>query len=102
MEAAGFNAQLLHELDTGIRLGLGVLHGARLRTEGFVRGAFAEHILAAGAEVVPSGHGEGQVLLHFFTHDDPLGIAVFERTGKPALRPLTGDLGYAVKMAAYF
>jgi len=74
-----------------------VLHGARLDAEALVRGALAEHILAVGTEIMPSGHRKGQMLLHLFAHDDPLGIIILKGKGDLAFGPLIGDPGMLSK-----
>ena len=91
MEAEILDAQLLHELEARVHLGLGVGHGALLRPEGLVRRVPAEHVRTAGAQVVPPGHGEGQVLLHGLAQDDTVRVVELEGQGVLTLRPLVGD-----------
>ena len=74
MEAEVLNTQLLHELEACIHLCLCMLHGAGNSAKGLVGSLTAEHISAAGAEVMPPCHCERQMLLHGLAHDDLLRI----------------------------
>ena len=83
----------MHNLKTGIHLGFGMSHGTFFCTKGLVSGVTAEHIGAAGTEVVPPCHGEGQMLLHGLAHDDTVGIVILKSEGVGGGGAFVGDHG---------
>ena len=98
MEAEILDADLFHELKAGVHLGPGVVHGALFRsTEGFVDGVTAEHVGSACAQIVPPGHGKGQMLAHLLAEDHTVGVIVFEGQRILARGALVGDHGNICK-----
>ena len=88
MEAEIADSKLLHKLKTGVHLGFCMFHGPFLSAERLVGGIPAEHIRAGCAEIVPPGHGKGQVLAHLFTGDHSVRIIKFKCHGVRTFGPL--------------
>ena len=79
VEAIELNAQLLHEVEGEVHLGL--VHGYAIQTEGLVHGVAAEHIGARGVAGVPPAQSEAQMLGHGLAVDDAVLVVVTERKG---------------------
>ena len=91
VEAVVLDAQLLHEVEGEVYLGLGQLHA--VLAEGLIHGVAAEHIGAGCAAGVPPGQGEAEVLGHGLTANDAVLVVVTEREGILGLRSLKGNGG---------
>lgn len=79
VEAVELDAQLLHEVEGEVRLGL--VHGDAVQTEGLVHGVAAEHIGAGGVAGVPPGHGEAKMRGHGLTTYHAVLVVVAEGEG---------------------
>ena len=91
MEAIILDTQLLHDLEAGVRLGLGTAVRALALVPLIAAGLAAEGVAGGLAQGVPPGHGELEPILHLLAADDLLGIVIMESEGVLGLRTLEFD-----------
>ena len=92
MEAVVADAQLLHDLEAGVGLGLGAAVGALALVPLVGAGLAAERVAGRLAQGVPPGHRELEPVLHGLAHDHAVRVIIMESKGILALSALEGDL----------
>jgi len=101
VEAEEGRTQLAQEFESSRELALGQNKRIALPHPRPVERRGAEHVLTVGAEAVPVGNGEPQVILHPLAQHPTLRVVPTEGQRIGRLRSLVGDLAHGRKIRCH-